>query len=174
MKKLGLVVSLLLIVTFLSGCYTAPPPSPQTPFTLGVSVDKNVYRIGEKIVITVQASQGCYLTLYDISTVGEVTQIFPNQFASDNLIKGGVTYHIPTEADSFDFEITGPPGIERVRAVGTIENVNLVDQRKIDATETFPKIRQSRDQFDQSLSQKLAVMPTERWTETSITFQVAQ
>ena len=174
MKKLGLVVSLLLIVTFLSGCYTAPPPSPQTPFTLGVSVDQNVYRIGEKIVISVQASQDCYLTLYDISTVGEVTQIFPNQFASDNLIKGGVAYHIPTEADSFDFEITGRPGIERVRAVGTIENVNLVDQQKIDRTEKFPRIRQNPEQFDQSLSQKLAVMPTERWTEASITFQVAQ
>jgi len=180
MKKLGFILRLFVMLSLLQGCYMAPPPSSQPPapapapasYTMEVRTDKNAYRIGEKVVITVRTSQDCYLTLYDISTQGEVTQIFPNQFAADNQIKGGVVYSIPTQTDTFDFLISGPAGMERVRAVGTIENVNLVDARSIDRTEKFPRIRQSSEQFDQGVSQKLETMPRARWTEASITFQV--
>jgi hypothetical protein len=173
MKKLYLLLSLFVLVSFLPGCYTYPPSSTQpNPFTIEVKVDKKTYHIGEKIVIIVRASRDCYLTLYDISTQGEVTQIFPNRYASDNLINGGQVYRIPNERDVFDFEIIGPPGIERVRAIGTIDNVNFVDQRKIDKTETFPRIYENASQFDKSVSEKLQAMPAERWAEASITFQV--
>ena len=87
MKKLCMVLSLVLLVVVLHGCYTAPPSPP--PFTIEVKIDKDVYRIGEMVVITVRASQTCYLTLYDISTEGKVTQIFPNKYAQDNWIQGG-------------------------------------------------------------------------------------
>ena len=76
------------------------------------------------------------------------------------------------QEDTFDFEIVGPPGMERVRAVGTIEDVNFFGRRKVDAMETFPTIYQDSSQFDKSLSQELHAMPIERWTEATITFQV--
>lgn len=170
MKKFCLVLSLVLFVVVLYGCYTAPPPPP--PFTIEVKADKEVYHIGEMVIFAVRASQSCYLTLYDISTKGEVTQIFPNRYAQDNWIQGGTVYRIPDKQDSFDFEITGPPGMERVRAIGTLENVNFFESRKIDATEPFPRILQKPDQFDHSVSQKLDTIPRENWTEASITFQV--
>jgi len=170
MKKLCMLLSLFLLVVLLHGCYT-PKPSIQ-PFTIEVKLDKDTYHIGEMIVITVRASQNCYLTLYDISTEGEVTQIFPNRFAQDSKLEGGIAYRIPSQQDQFDFEIIGPPGMERVRAIGSIEDVNFSEGRKIDETETFPRISQDSDQFDQSLSQKLETIPTERWAESSVTFQV--
>jgi hypothetical protein len=171
MKKLCVVLSLFLSITLMYGCYTTPPQ--ERPFTMNIGVDKPTYRVGDEVVITVRTSRTCYLTLYDISTEGEVTQIFPNQFASDNLVQGGYEYRIPTQTDRFYFEISGPPGTERVRAIGTIDNVNFFEERKIDATETFPRIYQERPgQFDKELSQKLHVIPTERWTEASVTFEV--
>ena len=170
MKKLWMVLGLMLLVLFLHGCYSAPPSPP--PFTMEVKVDKDVYRISETIVITVRASQNCFLTLYDISTEGEVTQIFPNRYAQDNWIQGGTVYRIPDKQDIFDFEIFGPPGIERVRAIGTIDNVNFFEGRMIDKTEAFPKILQKPDQFNSAVSQKLGTMPRERWAEASVTFQV--
>lgn len=179
MKKCMFVGCLLLIVTIMHGCYTPPPSTgggtTQQPFSLRLSVAKNRYSVGETIVISVRSTQSCYLTLYDISTLGEVTQIFPNQFAADNFIEGGYPYPIPDQKDKFDFEITGPGGTERVRGVCTIEEVNLVDSRKVDATEQFPRIQQdSRGEFDKSLDAKLQVMPTDRWAEASVTFQVIQ
>lgn len=178
MKKIAVCCSLVLFVLALHGCYT-PAPSPggvsQQPFSLQVKVGKTTYKISEKIVFSVQTTRNCYLTLYDISTEGEVTQIFPNQFATDNYIEAGYTYPIPDQKDSFDFEIVGPAGLERVRGVCTIEEVNLVEARKVDTTETFPRIREdTRGEFDESLNAKLQVIPSERWAETSVTFQVIQ
>jgi hypothetical protein len=178
MKKLFWVLSILLIAAVLQGCYSAPPtPSPTpspTPFTIELKTDKNTYRIGELIVFTIRASRGCYVSLYDTTTTGEVFQIFPNRYATDNLIDGGQVYRIPDTSDAFDFEVTGPPGIERVRVVGTIQNVNVVDQKKVIPTEKFPKINQSADQFDKSVSDKLKSMPEEQWAEASITIQVVK
>ena len=179
MKKFGLVCSALVMMAVLHGCYTPAPSTSggvsQQPFSLKLSIGKNTYVVGEKIVISVYTTQNCYLTLYDISTIGEVTQIFPNQYATDNFIQAGYTYPIPDQKDNFDFEVTGPGGMERVRAVCTIENVNLVENRKVDATEAFPRIRQdTQGEFDKSLDAKLQVIPTERWAEASITFKVTQ
>jgi hypothetical protein len=182
MKRCGRVCGALLALSLLlAGCYAPPPPATggsggagQAPsFALQLNVGKNTYRIGENIVISVRSTHSCYLTLYDISTIGEVTQIFPNRFATDNRIEGGYTYPIPDQKDQFDFEITGPPGIERVRGVCTIENVNLVEQRKMDTTEAFPRVKQdSSGEFDDALNTKLRVIPTERWAEASITFRI--
>lgn len=174
MKK-HVVVSVCLLLVIMQGCYAPPVKPPQEIHNLLVRVDKNMYKIGEKIVITVQTTRDCYLSLWDTSTKGEVTQIFPNRFASDNLIRRGAAYRIPDQNDQFDFEITGPPGIERVRGVCTTENVNLVDPRNMQATETFPKISQSRPgEFDQKMTDKLSVMPKDQWIEATVTFQIVQ
>ena len=175
MKKHILWLSIVLLLSMISGCYTAPPPPPpQTPEALmiEVQVDKPVYRAGELIVLTVRANRNCYLALYDTSTEGEITQIFPNKYAVDNLIQGGQIYRIPSQSDNFDYEVTGPPGIERVRAVCTQKNVNIVDPATVSKQETFPRIQQTSPQFEQSVSQKLGTMPSDQWAEASITFQV--
>ena len=181
MKKVVILCSLFLFIMVLNGCYRAPqspppgpPPGPTTPFTLEIWTAKNMYRVSEKIILTVRASQECYITLYDISTTGEVIQIFPNRYASDNLIQGGYAYPIPDESDMFDLVIAGPAGVERVRAIGTVQNVNLLDNRKIDTTEDFPRILVSPEQFDKSLNEKLNTMPSDQWAEASVTFQVIE
>lgn len=177
MKKFAYLACLILFVLALQSCYSPPPPTPPSssaPFSIQVGLDKTIYQIGENIVIKVRASRDCYVSIYDISTEGEVTQIFPNRFASDNLIEGGYEYRIPDQADQFDFEIIGPPGMERVRVIGTLGNVNFFDDRTRGKTETFPRISNDSEQFNQALSQKLHSMPPERWTEASITFQVVQ
>ncbi len=171
MNRAKLIVGMLFLVFFVSSCYTQPQPTPE-PLMIEVQVDKPVYRIGEFIVLTVRSNQDCYLALYDISTEGEVSQIFPNKYANDNLIRGGRLYRIPTETDNFDYEITGPPGIERVRAVCTQKNVNIIDPSVVSKQETFPRIQQTSPQFEHTLNQKLESIPSEQWAEASITFQV--
>ncbi len=180
MKRYALFVHMLLVTIVVSGCAGSKPPTPNPPkpvpaFTMEVKVDKPVYHIGEFILISVQASRSCYLTLYDISTLGEVTQMFPNSLMryNDNLIQGNLLYRIPAETDTFDFKISGPPGVERVRAVCTIQDVNLFQEET--AAETgvvYPRIQVEPAPFEQSLNDKLTVLPTDKWTEASVTFQV--
>ena len=177
MRTRFMIISMLVMVVLLISCSssTPPPPDPTPPppsFTMRLNVDKPVYNIGENVIISAMASQECYLTLYDISTLGEVTQIFPNRFAEDNLIQGNQEYQIPTEVDRFNFEIGGPPGIERVRGVCTRKNVNLLGQRTRSTDEVFPLVSGTTAPFEESLDEELGIIPTDQWTETSVTFQV--
>ncbi len=181
MNRRIILICILLIALLVSGCPTPKPPTPRptpTPsaFTMEVKLDKPVYKIGEFIIISVRATRSCYLSLYDISTLGEVTQIFPNQLMaySDNFIQGNQLYRIPAATDKFDFEISGPPGVERVRAVCTTQNVNLFQEQTAanKDDEVFPKIQVQPAPFEQSLNDELKVIPAGRWAEASVTFQV--
>ena len=107
------------IALFSKGCGedNTSPTEPFNTLALYVDVDKSVYSIGEFVTVYVKATTDCYLVLYDIDTQGEVSQVFPNQYASDNLLEGGVVYQIPTETDEFDYQVVGPPGTEQVHGV---------------------------------------------------------
>ncbi len=84
------------------------------------------FKIGSKIHFFFQASRDCYLTLMDISTDGTINILFPNKFQPTNFIQAGRVYDIPGDYQ-FDMTITGPEGIERVKAIATLQPVNLFD-----------------------------------------------
>ena len=82
MKQSGrLVIAACAALVVVSGCASPKPPTPTptptpTAFNIEVKADKPVYKVGEFIYLTVRATQECFLSVYDISTLGEVTQIF--------------------------------------------------------------------------------------------------
>ncbi len=175
LRLLFFATASLVIVSSCAAPRPTPTPTP-TAFNVEVKVDKPVYRVGEFIYITARATQECFLTVYDISTLGEVTQIFPNRFASDNKIQGNTFYRLPAESDKFDFEVTGPPGTERVRVVCTKQNVNLFKEQQLKSesskTQVFPEISNKQAPFEQDLEKQKSQVPSNQWTEASITFQV--
>ena len=176
MKTRFLVLSLFVIAAVIGGCASPPPPGgggdQSDPFAMEVKVAKTVYVPGELITIEVWASEDCYLSLYDISTLGEVTQIFPNRYAADNLIQGGQIYPIPAKIDKFDFEVSGPAGVEKVRGVCTKANVNFFEEQTRNSQEAFPSISDEAAPFERSLDDELSTIPNAQWTEAEITFQV--
>jgi hypothetical protein len=155
----------------LSSCY-APQSVQQEPLSVEIKTDRPIYQIGDKIILTARANRNCYLTLYDISTLGEVSQIFPNRYAQDSFITAGHVYSIPTKSDEFDFFVNGPPGMERVRAIVTMQDVNFFESGKEYKDEVFPRIYQAPGQFENSLNQKLNTLPNDQWAEASVTIQV--
>lgn len=182
MKQSGrLVIAACAAVVVVSGCASPKPPTPTptptpTAFNIEVKADKPVYNVGEFIYLTVRATQACFLSVYDISTLGEVTQIFPNRFAVDNKIQGNVAYRIPTDSDRFDFAVDGPPGTERVRVVCTKQNVNLFKDQQLKSessdVQVFPQISEKTAPFEQDLEKQKGQVPSTQWTEASITIQV--
>lgn len=176
MKIRILALSVIVIAALLGGCASPPPPDggggTPDPFRMEVKVAKTAYAPGEFIVIEAWASEDCYLSLYDISTVGEVTQIFPNSYASDNLIQGGQIYPIPAKSDKFDFEVSGPAGVEKVRGVCTKANVNFFEERTRDSQDPFPSISDESAPFERALNNELGNLPNTQWTEAEVTFEV--
>lgn len=85
--------------------------------------DQKEHKIGEKMKVYVKASQDCYLTLIDVGTSGDATVIFPNNYTPSNAAKAGATYTIPDPTAGFEFEISGPAGLELIRAIASKEPV---------------------------------------------------
>ncbi len=141
-------------------------------FTLALWIEKNVYQPGEMIVFSVHSNQDCYLTLYDIPPADDVTQVFPNGYAEDNLLGAGRDYQIPAASDTFNFEISGYAGSERIVAVCTIDKVDLFGAAALLSTEIFPRLYQSSAQFDHALQQELQTLSPESWAKTEAIFQV--
>jgi TolB-like protein/LysM repeat protein len=88
-------------------------------FGIKVYADKKDYQIGENLVFTVTAKKNCYLTILDVGANGDITVIFPNAYKRSNFIKAGEKVKIPTPDYNFNFNILGPPGLERIRALAT-------------------------------------------------------
>ena len=103
----------------------ASKPS-SSSFKADVWTDKREYEINEKIVFYVKADKNGYLTLLDIGPNGNITVIFPNKFHRENFVRADVTYQIPSPNYGFEFDVRGPAGLERIKAIVTLDKVSLL------------------------------------------------
>jgi Domain of unknown function (DUF4384) len=93
---------------------------PETP-TASVKVwtDKNVYQVGDPVVIYFLSNRDAYVTLIDVGTSGEMRILFPNTFDGNNHVSAGKTYAIPSPESGFAIRTEGPPGLERIKFIAT-------------------------------------------------------
>ncbi|MCP4693694.1 MAG: DUF4384 domain-containing protein [Desulfobacterales bacterium] len=115
--------------------------------SLRIWTDKQRYRVGENIAFYFQVSRPMYVTIIDVTPSGEAMKIFPNNFSPDNYCQPGKTYRMPPNDASFNFEITEPVGIDRIKAIGSaertrrLENINV---RGIKLTNELLKVSETR------------------------------
>ncbi len=99
----------------------------QSTRDIAVTPKTSAYRIGDKINLYFRAEKDCYLTLINYGTSGNMTVLLPNTLSQDNFVKGGRIYAIPGQDYPFDYILSGPAGIERIKAIGTTGKINLMD-----------------------------------------------
>jgi len=90
------------------------------PLSIQVWTEKSTYRVGDKLVVHFKSNKDCYLYLYHQSVGGDIQLIFPNRFHPDNAITANRHYRIPDQSSGFDFNVTPPFGLERIKALATI------------------------------------------------------
>ncbi|MBI5884171.1 MAG: DUF4384 domain-containing protein [Elusimicrobia bacterium] len=130
--------------------------------------DKLEYKPGEKMSVSVRASQDCYLTLIDVGTSGKATVLFPNFWHSSNDVKAGVTYTIPDpEKAGFQFEVDGPSGREFVRAIVSkepvVELADAMSQPSADAP--FSPVKKDLGVLTRDIKVTAAKAAKGRWGE---------
>lgn len=94
---------------------TPIPSNDSAAVALAVTLDQAEPRIGSTVSICFQASKPGYVTLWDISTDGQVVRVFPNQYSKVGpaaQIEGGHKYCAGTSGDPFRFRVDGPAGFE--------------------------------------------------------------
>lgn len=102
--------------------------NPNPDFRINLWTDRGAnpsYAIGDTVNFNFKSNEDCYLTLIDISADGKVTVLFPNKFNSDNKIKAGREYSIPSKDMGFKIKVTPPAGTEMVKAIATKDPLDL-------------------------------------------------
>lgn len=94
-------------------------------FTARVWTDRDRLRVGDLAAIQFEVDRDCHVTLFDFSTDGSITVLFPNRFQPDNRVRAGRIYRIPPEDGGYKIRVQGPAGIERVKLFATTEDVQL-------------------------------------------------
>jgi hypothetical protein len=91
------------------------PYNDGAPVAVSVSMDQKEPRISSTVAICFQASRAGFATLWNISTRGEVSRIFPNSFlpgTGASHVDAGRRYCAGVSGDPFRFRVDGPPGTE--------------------------------------------------------------
>jgi serine/threonine protein kinase len=110
-----------------------PKAAPSTPNTLeemifsmgggnisnnfSVWTNKNTYDIGDVISYHFKSSEPCYAIVLALTTQGQIVQIFPNFFQSNQFVMPNMEYSIPDKDMAFQLEVTGPAGQDNIIAL---------------------------------------------------------
>ena len=130
------------------------------------------YRIGDKIVVYFRSDEDCYLTLFNIGTSGKLTILFPNYLFQNNFTRADRIYAIPGDEYPFEYELSGPPGVEKIKAIATTSKLNLLDF-EFSREEFFHSVESSVAARDISIvAKKIGDVPVDSWAEAICEFEV--
>ena len=141
-------------------------------FHIKLWTNKKLFQPGDPIEFSFRSDQDCYLTLIDIATEGVIRVIFPNKRHPDNFIKAGKTYNIPGDYN-FQLKITGPAGIEQVKAIATTRKMDIFDMNFADGDYFFYETKPQSEVATRGLgglADKLKAQPA--WTEAGLEFEI--
>ncbi len=68
-------------------------------FQITTDLNREHFRDGEEMELSVKSSKDCYLTILNICSNDSVYVIFPNKFRNDNFIKSGDSFQLPNSND---------------------------------------------------------------------------
>jgi hypothetical protein len=161
----------------------APPPQKLTDiendnasFTINLSVDRKnkTFKVGDTMTVSFTTTKDCHLTLFNVDTTGKVQIIFPNQFQQDNFVKAGATYRIPQEGATFVFKAQGPAGSELIKAVATVESVEVVKARDTKPAGGIQQVMKSQSFVAAAVDKALDKVDEKKWAEAEMTVKIVE
>ena len=131
------------------------------------------FQIGEKINIKFKSSKDCYLTLLNVGTSGKLTILYPNNLHKDNFIEGNKLYEIPKEEYKFEYQLEGPPGTEKLKAIVTESKIDLMESQFSSDGSIFKTVSTNAAARDiTTIEKKVEEIPQDKWNETYFEFNV--
>lgn len=148
-RIVGTIALLLLLPSVFAQSFVVSPQAivvnPKPTFGVEVWFDKGgsapVYQIGEDISINVKVDERSYVYLFDVRPNGDITQIFPNRYDSDNFLRAGETRTFPPSSARYVFSIAPPRGLSKVIAIASRTELN---------TRELARFQRENDIFAQS------------------------
>jgi hypothetical protein len=127
------------------------------------------FRIGERFTLNAQTDRDCYLTLLDLGTSGQVYVLLEN-----HRLRSGPPVALSGPDESREWVVEGPPGIERIRALFTLQPLDVFAGvgpfAPLDPQGRTDKAIERLRTADLALER----MPPDAWTDAGSEFAVVQ
>jgi len=89
--------------------------------------ERTRYRVGETVTFHFETNRDGYVMLVNAGTSGAVTQLYPNRYSEGHAVKGKLRYSVPRQEDSYTMNVNGPPGIDLIYALVTLEPIKFAE-----------------------------------------------
>lgn len=114
------------------------------PGSLHVSLSADrpdaTYAVGESVKLTLTANEEAYVTVFDVGPTGRVTQIFPNQYQTDDHIHANRPIRIAGGNSGSKVTAVGPVGAELIKVVASNKPMTVVSQSHLQGRGIFRTI----------------------------------
>ncbi len=128
-----------------------------------------------KLIFNFKVSKPSYLTLLNIGTSGKLTILFPNKIYSNNYIEANKRYEIPGKDYGFEYQLQGPAGTEKLKAIVTEEKINIMESQFSADGSLFKTVEPQAAARDITiLEKKVENIPNHKWNEAYFEFDVAE
>jgi hypothetical protein len=112
------------------------------------------YKIGESVVFNFETTADGYVTLVNAATSGACNILFPNPFSEGYAVKAKTRYTVPHAKDSYELKVSGPPGIDLVYAILSVEPMKFAEGNTSRACNFDPLIRSINAVLKQTAPEK--------------------
>lgn len=99
-------------------------------FNVTIQTDKQVYKIGDLMRITINANKNCYIMVYYMNSKGETSVICPSAFSSRRKVVAGKPFRL-VDNQGRALKQLGPAGTETVQVVATDKPLDVNSLAKL-------------------------------------------
>jgi Domain of unknown function (DUF4384) len=106
---------------------------------MSLTVDRPdaTYAIGETVKMTLITNEEAYVTVFAVGASGQVVQLFPNRYQTDNHVQGGHPIEIGGGNSGAKVTVTGPVGAELIKVVASSKPVTVVSEAQLQNRHVF-------------------------------------
>ena len=139
-------------------------PDRQSSIQLTAGVDRKdaTYARGETVKINLKVNENAYVAVFNVGPKGKVTQLFPNRFQKDNLIKAGQETQVPSAGNGAEIKVSGSLGAELIKVIASSKPVKVVPENMLVQGDVFMSVQGDIDAFVQDLEVVAKSPPTEK------------
>jgi hypothetical protein len=97
------------------------------PLTVRVWTERPAYRPGEAVTLALKGNKDFYARVVYRDAEGNLLQLLPNPYRSENRFGGGRMHRLPAAADRFVLEVAPPYGRETVTVYASTAPLGALD-----------------------------------------------
>ena len=159
--------------------YVEPVSGQRDPgFYVDVQLENHMLKAGDELAFSVTPSKDCYLYVFNLMADQNIMLMLPNEYFTENYIKGGTTMEIPDPAirKYQKFRVAPIPGheitSESIYIVCTKESVQMIDNLPMIGTSVNVFSDKSQDFI--KLQRWLTNIPLDQRIEKNLIYHVSK